>query len=168
MSPVETRPPPAYTGIRTVVPGEICLMSMFPAVSRGGIVRNPSRAIASSVGTAPCGSGSRANPPRSASAPSLCGALTQLGARGKSQDPGVRVGADTDARELLGLRVLVAVQPPVDDVWIRELVAQEAEARHLDSVAPLLPRVCLNRNQPDLEQIARLRSLDEDRPGEGM
>jgi hypothetical protein len=32
----------------------------------------------------------------------------------------------------------------------------------------LLPRVCLNRNQPDLEQIARLRSLDEDRPGEGM
>src|SRR5215213_11026204 len=60
------------------------------------------------------------------------------------------------------------MQPPVDDVWFREIIAQEAEAWHLDRVAPLLPRVCLNRNQLDLEQIARLCSFDEDRSREGM
>jgi hypothetical protein len=60
------------------------------------------------------------------------------------------------------------MQPPVDDVWLRELVAQEAEAWHLDRVAPLLPRICLDCDQFDLEQVARLRSLDEDRPRERM
>src|SRR5215207_787110 len=53
----------------------------------------------------------------------LGGAPAQLGARGQAQSSGVRVAADADARKLLGLRVLVAVQPPVDDERIRELVA---------------------------------------------
>src|SRR5919205_3965967 len=80
----------------------------------------------------------------------------------------MQVAADTDTRKLLGLGVLVAVQPPVDDVRIRELIAQEAEARHLQRVAPLLPRIGLDRDQLDLEQVALLRSLHVDRSGKGM
>jgi hypothetical protein len=57
------------------------------------------------------------------------------------------------------------MQPPVDDVGVRELVAQEPEPRHLHRVAPLVPRVWLDGHDLGLEQIAGLRSLDEDWAG---
>ncbi len=41
-------------------------MSMLPPFSRGGIVRSASDAIGSAPGTAPCGSGGNAMPPRPA------------------------------------------------------------------------------------------------------
>lgn len=47
-----------------------CLISTFPAFSRGGIVRSPSDAIGSLAGTAPFGSGGSAKPPRAASSAS--------------------------------------------------------------------------------------------------
>jgi hypothetical protein len=43
----------------------------------------------------------------------------------------VPIAADTDARKLFVLRILVAVKPPVDDVQVGVFVAQEPKARHL-------------------------------------
>jgi hypothetical protein len=56
----------------------------------------------------------------------------------------------------------------VDDERVRELVAQEAEARNLDRVTPLLPRVSLDVDQLHLEQIPRLRVLHVYRPRQRM
>ena len=142
-------------------PVSYCLMSMLPAVSRGGTVRSPSLAIGSPDGTAPSASGGSAKPPRSASSASRSVArLAQLGCsvparrcRGTGRRGCARRAAARTRRRRR------AVQLPVDDVRLRELVAQEAEAGHLDRVAPLVPRVGLDRHELALEQVAGLCAL---------
>ena len=51
------------------------------------------------------------------------GALSQLGTGGKAEDTRMRVTADTNARQLLRLRILIAVKMPVDDERVRKVLA---------------------------------------------
>ena len=70
-SPAENSAPGAPTGMSSVAPAPSCLMSTFPACSRGGMVRSASAAIRGSAGTADAGDGGSTSPPRSSRACSL-------------------------------------------------------------------------------------------------
>ena len=89
--------------------------------------------------------------------------MAELGARSYSEGSGKWIAADPHSGQLLGLGVLVAVEPPVGDVRFGELLAQKAEAGDLHRVPPLLPRIRFDGEELRLEQIAGLGPLDEDR-----
>jgi hypothetical protein len=56
----------------------------------------------------------------------------------------------------------------LEHVRVGELVAEEPEPGHLDGVAALVPRVRFDRHDLGFEEVSRLSSLDERRPGERM
>src|SRR5690606_25286888 len=90
--------------------------------------------------------------------------LPQRSGRRQPGDARERSGVDANPRQLRRFGV-VTVEVPVDDVWLGEEVAEEAEARHLDGVAPGIPGVALDVEQLDLQQVAGCRAVNVDRAG---
>ena len=138
-------------------------MSMLPACSRGGMVRRAWAAMCGSAGTADAARGGRTKPPRSSRACSRAAvAASELVAGGQPDRAHERGAGDPHAREVRRGRPPVG-EVPVDLERLRELVAEEPEARYLGRVAVT---VSLDVDDLDVEEVSGLSSLDVHRAGE--
>ena len=163
-SPVENDAPLAKTGSNSFAPLVSCLTSKFPPFSRGGSVRSPSRPQRP-PGTAPAASGGKTMPPfssarcsRSAHSLSFCpdGAVAEMPMKGA---PGMRTP---------GISAAVA-QPSRIFQWAtngcRHDVAEKTQARNDGAERGRLRH---DVEKLDLDHVARLSTLDEDRSSQGV
>src|SRR3984893_1152445 len=170
-SPVENSPPSLNTGRNSFAPLVNCLTSKLPPFSRGGKVRRPARPEGP-VGTAPAGSGGRANPPLSMTRCSRAVHSASFSTEGATADtpmngaPGMRTpGICAEVAQLSAIRqctrngsVITSRRKPSPGT-----IAQKAEPRHDRAERR---RLRDDVGELNFENVAGHRALNKDRSGQ--